>query len=539
MTAYEPHRTERRRAALTATRPWSGRGWDTRTIATAAPADQGCLQDEPPRPFGGTKRVIHQRRFESRRPAVGPLVALWAALGILLLAAAPAFAVQGPTKLFDPSVSPRTGTPTTTIRFSVEYRNREGSAPDHVRVIVDGVGHRMTGAGGSDWKSGVTHTWSTRLTAGTHTIAFEAADTRRFSDTIAAGSVTIAAAPAPTPKPTPAATPRPTPDPTPRPTATPSAPPPAVSSSPSTPAASAGPTDSPVATSTPGAPGDGGFGAGPGSSPEPGSGLGPLPSVPSPSDDPAVAGGSSTNAGGRDGDDRAGGNRGLVTGGAGWGAFANALEVLGIDKPPIVAALPMLVGTSGVMTMTFAFAIFGKRRRDEQPPAPDEVLQANAARGHSNVPGGEVANGVRAAAVAMPLDLEAGMPRWRRPSLLEARKADPTRYVPTAPRLSFENGLVQAIDDRERRVIRYRVVRLLDAPDELRSSDIGQLDQGDEVQLLERSGSYWLVLCPDGRQGWLHKMTLGDVVTDGSTTAPEREVDHDVLAAYLSARARA
>jgi hypothetical protein len=56
-------------------------------------------------------------------------------------------------------------------------------------------------------------------------------------------------------------------------------------------------------------------------------------------------------------------------------------------------------------------------------------------------------------------------------------------------------------DERERRVIRYRVVRLLDAPDELRSADIGQLDQGDEVQLLERSGAYWLVLCPDGRRG--------------------------------------
>ena len=65
--------------------------------------------------------------------------------------------------------------------------------------------------------------------------------------------------------------------------------------------------------------------------------------------------------------------------------------------------------------------------------------------------------------------------------------------------------------------------RLLDAPDELRSVEIGQLDQGDEVQLLEKSGAYWRVLCPDGRQGWLHKMTLGDVVTDETSVGRRME----------------
>ena len=98
-------------------------------------------------------------------------------------------------------------------------------------------------------------------------------------------------------------------------------------------------------------------------------------------------------------------------------------------------------------------------------------------------------------------------------------------------------------DRYERRLIRYRVVRLLDAPDELRSVEIGQLDQGDEVQLLEKSGAYWLVRTPDGRQGWLHKMTLGDTVTESATSAAEAwnvgDIDGDVLSAYLAARARA
>jgi hypothetical protein len=101
--------------------------------------------------------------------------------------------------------------------------------------------------------------------------------------------------------------------------------------------------------------------------------------------------------------------------------------------------------------------------------------------------------------------------------------------------MTFDSGVVQALEGRERRVIRYAVVRLLDAPDELRSAEIGQLDQGDEVQLLERSGAYWLVLCPNGQQGWIHKMTLGEIVSDGSG----RDIDEDVLSAFLASRARA
>jgi hypothetical protein len=191
--------------------------------------------------------------------------------------------------------------------------------------------------------------------------------------------------------------------------------------------------------------------------------------------------------------------------------------------------------------MAFAFAIFGKKRRDEEQPAPDEVLQAQAARGIGVVPGSEVIGVVQSPTGPAPIDTEAGMPRWRRPSLMEARKADPSRFVATSARMSFDTGAVSAVEGRERRVIRYRVVRLLDAPDELRSVDIGQLDQGDEVQLLERSGAYWLVLCPDGRQGWLHKMTLGEIVTDEAPQAASwtPDVDDDVLSAFLAARARA
>jgi len=146
------------------------------------------------------------------------------------------------------------------------------------------------------------------------------------------------------------------------------------------------------------------------------------------------------------------------------------------------------------------------------------------------------------------------LPRWRRPSLLQARKADPIRDTTPAPRLTFDEGLTGPLGGRERRVVRYRVVRLLDTPDELRGQEIGYLDQGDEVQLLDKYGAYCLVVAPDGQQGWLHKMTLGDVVDaegtnrDGpsasmgmaadSWTMGEADVDSDVLEAYLESRRR-
>ena len=95
-------------------------------------------------------------------------------------------------------------------------------------------------------------------------------------------------------------------------------------------------------------------------------------------------------------------------------------------------------------------------------------------------------------------------------------------------------------------------MRLLDIPDELRGTELAFLDQGDEVQLLEKRGVYWLVLCPDGRQGWIHKMTLGETIgqpTISSTptaTMPIAadswtmgdDIDGDVLAAYLESRRR-
>ncbi len=238
------------------------------------------------------------------------------------------------------------------------------------------------------------------------------------------------------------------------------------------------------------------------------------------------------------------------------------MELLTGGQPRVPLGLvATLVTTSGIVGATLAFGLFGKRRRDGDPPAPDDVLAhaasspmaVAAASPYAAELGDDRASGVNVVNIPHPLDGELAMPRWRRPSLLEARRADPIRDAVEAPRLTFDHGLVGPIDGRERRLIRYSLVRLLDIPDELRGTELAFLDQGDEVQLLEKRGAYWLVLCPDGRQGWIHKMTLGDIVGEppvqstptatmpiaADTWTMGDDVDGDVLAAYLESRRRA
>ena len=216
--------------------------------------------------------------------------------------------------------------------------------------------------------------------------------------------------------------------------------------------------------------------------------------------------------------------------------------------------------------------LFGRRRRrrDEDGEA---VLAAAAATGIGVIPhtlagpgmhdpasvAVEPIDGIAAAAGddVEPAEMEALMPRWRRPSLIQARKANPNRVVTPPPHLTFDQAPVGPLDRCERRVVRYRVVRLLDAPDELRGAEIGCVDRGDEVQLLEKHGVYWLVLSPDGQQGWLHQMTLGGLVgaeDDAPVDCPvarlpipvpveipamsDTDVDPDVFNAYLESRRR-
>ena len=470
-------------------------------------------------------------------------------------------------RLDHPSVQPAQGTTLTHFTFTVRYRDGAG-IPADVRVGVGGTWRPMTPTS-TAWGSGVVFTLTTMLPAGTFPTTFEARNAGGVLDTAPGSEVVVTQAVAPTPTPTP--TPPPAPTPTPRPTATlgptptpfptptpTSTPVPTRSPSPTsyapgpstaptphptsttdpratpwpsdatstptpTPASSGSPTPSrdpgsgPVTTAsaTPSAGGagtpPGGSAGGPSGSAQPSSGV---PSgEPEPSSPPGGgAGGSALPAGPTTAAPPSPGSTG--TGGAdGYHPLAGLAELgaWGGSKLDLSLSQAFVVST-GAATMAMAFMFFGKRRRDGEPTAPDEVLAAEAATAPTDPADATLAT------PPPPVDPDLLMPRWRRPSLLQARKSDPIRdAVPLVP-LSFSDGIAAPAEGAERRLIRYHVVELLDAPDELRSRAVGSLTHGDEVQLLKRSGAYWRVLCPDGQEGWIHKMTLGETV--GEAPAP-------------------
>ena len=514
--------------------------------------------------------VAHRRRTpRGAGPWIGGLIA---AVALLALLAMPIAAVSSKTKLSNATVTPRTGGTSTTFVFTVVYQNANGSRANIVNVVVGGQTHQMSAQLGGSWGKGVTFKWSGKLPAGRHNVVINAQAKDKSEASLPAGSVTVnapASATPPPPKPKP--TPRPTPEPTQAPRTTPPpnpTDPPSIDSTAPTPTPNpdglpgsvptASPSGTPAPTSTPpdllvvgligavtpgSTNGGGGTGGAGGAGP-----TGPVSDSGSGIPDGAVApGGGSGGAGGAGGDRH-----------GAWGPLAAALGAIGLQNSiPFggLALAPTLMTTSAAVGGAMALGLFGARRRREDDP-PDELMAASSANGVAVAAYDLIANNaaVVAAANADVMDVEALMPRWRRPSLLQARKADPVRDTGPGSRLTFDEGFVGSLSGRERRVIRYRVVRLLDTPDELRGQEIGFLDQGDEVQLVEKYGAYWLVLAPDGQQGWLHKMVLGEIVdTDAGTndrptasmntaadswTMGESDVDNDVLEAYLDARRR-
>jgi hypothetical protein len=136
-----------------------------------------------------------------------------------------------------------------------------------------------------------------------------------------------------------------------------------------------------------------------------------------------------------------------------------------------------------------------------------------------------------------PVDPEASMPRWRRPSLLEARHSDYADRAATTHVPMVFGG--DRSDEAEVRVVRYAVVPVLDRPDEVLGVRRADLAAGDEVQVVGASGAFLEVLCPNGERGWIHRTTLGQHggvgLPGGAHRVVHQEAD-DALTALLTAR---
>ena len=230
-------------------------------------------------------------------------------------------------------------------------------------------------ATGTSWRAGVTFRWSGPLPVGTHNVTFTATASDGSVAKLSAGTVTIKpksspkpeATPKPTPKPERVATRASTPKPTVRPRAT------------------GAPSDDPGAIGGwldgPGGPNSNGPGDGwPAWYPEPTlDGLaGVVMLNPDATHGPAVVGAIGSDTG----SDHRGG-----PGDPGAGPLADVLAIVGIHGPPFPVGLaPTLVTVTGATAMAMAFGLFGRKRRDGDPPD-DDVLAA-AARGRDGPRGG-------------------------------------------------------------------------------------------------------------------------------------------------------
>jgi hypothetical protein len=117
--------------------------------------------------------------------------------------------------------------------------------------------------------------------------------------------------------------------------------------------------------------------------------------------------------------------------------------------------------------------------RDEEGQL--QLATAGSTAGHSTTP------------VAGPKD-----------ALASTSQLGPTRPSDHVPRL-FEKPPAK---DIERLTIRSRRVRLNGEPDDLRSAELGRLDLGDEIELLDSFEGYVQVRTPDGTIGWIRRTAL-------------------------------
>ncbi len=418
------------------------------------------------------------------------LAALAGASVMALLIALPVIAADGAPTLTNGSISPSSGKAGTAFTVRVTYTSTghggHGWQPSYVTVWLGPVPVPMQAVDptDSDYQDGAIFGATVKPAAGTYPVIVRAADSRTTPRTavLDLGSLTVGPAATPTPRPT--SKPTPTPAPTLRPTPRP------------TPAPTPSPSESPVEPS--GFPGL--ILPPPATSPSPGSSAtdGPAPVA-----SPSAAG------------------AGQAGGGSGNGSAA----ALTAGLPPIgspawleLLTRQMAVAVGGTTMVAMALFTFRRRQQDaadgDGAPAPDAyaapppLSEQLAAEYVALAPLGDMPG-------------ESDMPRWRRPSLRAARESKGTdlRAI-EAQRMTFGHTEDAVSHGLERRRLRYRMVRLSETPDEIRSTELALLDQGDEVELLQQSGAYWQVSTPTGLVGWVHRMTLGEVVDQPMAPAP-------------------
>ncbi len=461
------------------------------------------MTDGPATPwaFGGTLASIVKGSLIRAFLAVA--VALVGLAGIAPPVAMAATCTGGTiTQVCNGTVAPAVGTTSTTFTFSVVYQDSKSRTPCFVRVTIAGVGTFDMAPACSTVPSaalanGTTFTYTTKLPVGAYTYSFaggHGGTTRVISNPTPSPVTVTAPTPTPTPIPTPKPTPRPTPVPTPRPTPHP------------TPRPTPRPTPKATPKTTPKP------------TPKPGKTPRPTPSSGSPSPDGQPAASASPSASPLAGGGFLGGDPGEArsgSGGPGGGSPGGAVVILSLITTGF--------GLSG------GVVLLSRRRRRAGPDGPDPEGDSLPPRSPAPSPGratarppspssARPAQPVPAVAPAPALGLaatggtvawiepgEAGVPRWRRSSLKEARAKSDRAAALAHQSVTFGSSAQPGV---ERSVVRYDLVPLLDQPDEVTGLAVGDLQAGDEVDAIGKRGVWTEVRTPRGAVGWVHRTTL-------------------------------
>jgi hypothetical protein len=77
--------------------------------------------------------------------------------------------------------------------------------------------------------------------------------------------------------------------------------------------------------------------------------------------------------------------------------------------------------------------------------------------------------------------------------------------LPPVPPRTFDKPPAR---DAERAKVGYRRVRISSKPDAVRSRELGRLDRGDEVEIVDSYEGFLQVRTPDGITGWIPRHTI-------------------------------
>jgi hypothetical protein len=227
----------------------------------------------------------------------------------------------------------------------------------------------------------------------------------------------------------------------------------------------------------------------------------------------------------------------LVLMGLVMAAVLVAATALGLPTAAVLGLSITLAGLAGMVGLSRRREPKQTRGREKRDQAGTAKATATAAAAATPDPDAPVDPLVESMNPVEAVDPELLMPRWRRPSLLAARRADPLR-MSGGDRASLRFPIGDEVPT-SRRVVRYAMVALLDRPDEVLGRQRADLQAGDEVEVIEATGAFWQVACPDGLTGWVHRTTLGAVPVEPAGYRRLADVagePDDLLSAVLSAR---